>query len=82
MNGFFTGFGVSLGSYKSGLFVSGRGLESTSKFMASPTILLGLNLKPTPLFCIELSGGLGWLVDFSNNPEFTVPLCLRFGYSF
>lgn len=86
MKGFFLGAGLGLGNYKSGRMIVNNTtarLEVGSKFLAYPALMFGLNVQPTPKFCIELSGGIGASTgDEQSNPESTFPFALRFGYSF
>jgi Protein of unknown function (DUF3575) len=87
MKGFFLGVGVGLGNYKSGSMIvnnSTARLEIGSKFLAYPALMFGLNVQPTPNFCIELSGGIGASTgnEQYNASDPTFPFALRLGYSF
>lgn len=87
MKGFFLGAGLGLGNYKSGRMIVNNTtarLEISSKFLAYPALMFGLNVQPTPKFCIELSGGIGASTgnDQYNTPDPTFPFALRLGYSF
>jgi hypothetical protein len=86
MKGFFLGAGLGLGNYKSGSMIVSNTtarLEIGSKFLVFPTLMFGLNVQPTPKFCIELSGVVGPSTGNEvRDPDPSFSFALRLGYSF